>query len=229
MQHTVDIVSDTICPWCMIGKRRFERALAQRPDLQVHVAWRPYQLNPDMPAEGADRQSYLEAKFGGRERAEAIYQRVREAGAEEGIEFDFDRIPRTPNTLDSHRLIRWAAAAGVQEAVVEMLFQAYFTDGEDIGDRQVLLRIAEEANMDRGLVAELLEQGADLELIMKEDAMARQMGIQGVPCFIIDRKYVVSGAQDPEVFLQAFEMAENDEDLQAARERERRQSQAEEE
>lgn len=216
MQHTVDIISDTICPWCLIGKRRFERALAQRPDLEVQVGWRPFQLNPDMPAEGADRKAYLEAKFGGEERARQIYDRIRDAGAEEGVDFDFHRIPRTPNTLDSHRLIRWAGAAGVQNDVVERLFQAYFTDGEDIGDRQVLLRIAEEAGMERGLVAELLEQGADLELVMKEDALARQMGVQGVPCFIIDRKYVVSGAQDPEIFLKAFDMAEGDEELQEA-------------
>ena len=214
MQHTIDIISDTVCPWCLIGKRRFERALAQRPDLEVQVDWRPYQLNPDMPREGVDRETYLEAKFGGPERAQQIYDRIRDAGAEENIDFDFARIPKTPNTLDSHRLIRWAGSAGVQDLVVERLFQAYFENGEDIGDRQVLLAIAEEAGMDRGLVADLLEDEADTDLIRKEDTLARQMGVEGVPCFIIDRKYVVSGAQDPEVFLKAFEMAENDEDLQ---------------
>ncbi len=214
MQHTIDIISDTVCPWCLIGKRRFERALAQRPDLEVQVDWRPYQLNPDMPREGVDRKTYLEAKFGGPERAQQIYDRIRDAGAEENIDFDFARIPKTPNTLDSHRLIRWAGSAGVQDLVVERLFQAYFENGEDIGDRQVLLAIAEEAGMDRGLVADLLEDEADTDLIRKEDTLARQMGVEGVPCFIIDRKYVVSGAQDPEVFLKAFEMAENDEDLQ---------------
>ncbi|MFC3225855.1 DsbA family oxidoreductase [Marinibaculum pumilum] len=215
MQHTIDIISDTVCPWCLIGKRRFERALAQRPDLDVQIDWRPYQLNPEMPREGVDRKAYLEAKFGGPERAQQIYDNIRDAGAEENIDFDFAAIPKTPNTLDSHRLIRWAASAGVQDLVVERLFQAYFENGEDIGDRQVLLGIAEEAGMDRGLVAELLEDEADTDLIRKEDALARQMGVEGVPCFIIDRKYVVSGAQDPEVFLKAFEMAENDEDLQA--------------
>lgn len=217
MQHVVDIISDPVCPWCLIGKRRFERALAQRPDLEVQVGWRPFQLNPDMPREGVDRATYLEAKFGGKEKARQIYQRVSEAGASEGIDFDFNGIPRTPNTVDAHRLIRWAGSAGVQDQVVERLFQAYFIDGGDIGDRLVLLEIAERSGMDRGLVAELLESEADLELVRKEDALARQMGVQGVPCFIIDGKYVISGAQDPEVFLKAFDLAENDEDLQAGR------------
>ncbi len=213
MQHTVDIISDTICPWCLIGKRRFERALAQRPDLEVQIDWRPFQLNPEMPREGLDRKSYLEAKFGGPERARQVYDQIRDAGAEEGIDFDFQRIPRTPNTIDSHRLIRWAASAGVQDMVVERLFQAYFEHGEDIGDRQVLLDIAEAAGMERGLVADLLEEDSDTDLIRKEDALARQMGVQGVPCFIIDRKYVVSGAQDPEIFLKAFDLAEENEDI----------------
>lgn len=208
MQHTIDIISDTICPWCLIGKRRFERALAQRPDLEVQIDWRPYQLNPEMPRAGLDRKSYLEAKFGGPERAQQVYDRIRDAGVEEGIDFDFQGIPRTPNTIDSHRLIHWAANAGVQDMVVERLFQAYFEHGEDIGDRLVLLDIAEASGMDRGLVADLLEEEADAELIRKEDGLAREMGVQGVPCFIIDRKYVVSGAQDPEVFLKAFDLAE---------------------
>ena len=201
----IDIVSDTICPWCFIGKRRLERALAQRPDIQFEIGWRPFQLNPDMPAEGMDRQTYVATKFGGDDRARQIYQRVRDAGAGDGIAFAFEKIARTPNTLDSHRLIRWAGSAGLQHQVVELLFRRYFLEGRDIGDRAVLTEVAAEAGMDAELVARLLDEGADLDLVREEDKVARDLGIQGVPCFILERKYAVSGAQDPEVFLQVFD------------------------
>ena len=148
-QITVDIVSDAICPWCFIGKRRFEQALAQAPkDVEVLVAWRPYQLNPDMPPEGMDRKAYLATKFGGDARADQIYQRVREAGQTVGIEFDFRGIPRTPNTINAHRLIGVAGRTGKQDAVVEALFRAYFLDGRDIGDRDVLAAAAATAGLD---------------------------------------------------------------------------------
>lgn len=201
----IDIVSDTICPWCFIGKRRLERALAQRPDIVFEIGWRPFQLNPDMPAEGMDRRTYVATKFGGDARASQIYQRVRDAGAGDGIDFAFEKIARTPNTLDSHRLIRWAGSAGLQHQVVELLFRRYFLEGRDIGDRAVLTEVAAEAGMDAELVARLLDEGADLDLVREEDKVARDLGIQGVPCFILERKYAVSGAQDPEVFLQVFD------------------------
>ncbi|MEC9347434.1 MAG: DsbA family oxidoreductase [Pseudomonadota bacterium] len=207
----IDIVSDTVCPWCYIGKRKLEAALATRPDVQgLRLGWRPFQLNPEMPRSGMDRATYLASKFGGTERANRIYEHIRSAGAQLGIEFRFDAIRRTPSTLDSHRLIRWAGTAGVQDAVVESLFAAYFTKGEDIGDHAVLTRIAREAGMDADLVADLLANDSDLDLVRKEDALARSMGINGVPCFIIDRQYAVSGAQDVPVFHKVFDLAMNE-------------------
>ena len=207
---TVDIVSDTVCPWCFVGKRRFEEALANRPpDLDVYVGWRPFQLNPDMPAEGMDRQAYLAAKFGGDDRAEHVYSAIREAGASTGLDFDFAGMARQPNTVDSHRLIDRAGRSderpGLQDAVVERLFQACFMEGRDIGDREALVALAADAGMDAEETRAYLESDEDVERIRQEDTMARQMGVQGVPCFIINRQYAVSGAQDPEVFLKAFE------------------------
>lgn len=206
----IDIVSDTICPWCYIGKRKLESALNDRPDIEVELGWRPFQLNPHMPAEGMDRAEYLRAKFGGEDRAAQIYDAVAQAGLAVGIEFAFDRVERTPSTLDSHRLIRWATTAGCQDAVVEELFRRYFLEGADIGDAGVLTSVAAAAGMDADLVADLLSGDADLELIRREDAMARQMGINGVPCFIIDRKYAISGAQDAPVFHKVFDLALNE-------------------
>ena len=204
---TVDIVSDAICPWCFIGKRRFEQAMAQAPqDVEVLVAWRPYQLNPDMPPEGMDRKTYLSTKFGGDARADEIYQRVREAGQTVGIDFNFTGIPRTPNTIDAHRLIGVAGRAGKQDAVVEALFHAYFLEGRDIGDRDVLAAVATAAGLEEKTVRDYLDGREDVDRVENEDAMARRMGIQGVPCFILNRKYAISGAQEPAVFLEAIEM-----------------------
>lgn len=204
---TVDIVSDAICPWCFIGKRRFEQALAQAPkDVEVLVAWRPYQLNPDMPPEGMDRKTYLSTKFGGDARADEIYQRVREAGQTVGIDFDFKSIPRTPNTIDAHRLIGVAGRAGKQDAVVEALFRAYFLEGRDIGSHDVLAGVAAAAGLEEKTIRDYLAGRDDVDRVGNEDALARRMGIQGVPCFILNRKYAISGAQEPAVFLEAIEM-----------------------
>ena len=204
---TVDIVSDAVCPWCFIGKRRFEQALAQAPqDVEVLVAWRPYQLNPEMPPEGMDRKTYLSTKFGGDARADQIYQRVREAGQTVGIDFNFTGIPRTPNTIDAHRLIGVAGRAGRQDAVVEGLFRAYFLDGRDIGNRDVLAAVAAAGGLDEKTIRDYLAGRDDVDRVENEDAMARRMGIQGVPCFILNRKYAISGAQEPAVFLEAIEM-----------------------
>ncbi len=208
---TVDIVSDAICPWCFIGKRRFEQALAQVPnDVEVLVAWRPYQLNPEMPPEGMDRKTYLSTKFGGDARADEIYQRVREAGQTVGIDFDFKGIPRTPNTIDAHRLIGLAGRAGKQDSVVEALFRAYFLDGRDIGSRDVLAEVGIAAGLEEKTIRDYLAGRDDVDRVENEDAMARRMGIQGVPCFILNRKYAISGAQEPAVFLEAIEMVKRE-------------------
>ncbi|MGH6872424.1 MAG: DsbA family oxidoreductase [Rhizomicrobium sp.] len=201
----IDVVSDTICPWCFIGKRRLARALAERPDIEFDVRWRAFRLDPGVPPEGVDRRAYLKAKFGDGERPRAMSEAIRAAGAEEAIAFAFDRIARTPNTVDSHRLIRWAGGAGLQDEVVEALFHAYFEEGRDIGDIDVLVDIADQAGMDTSLVADLLEEGADREIIQREDDLAHRMGISGVPTFIFANKYAVSGAHDPDTLVQLID------------------------
>ncbi len=205
----IDIVSDVICPWCYIGKRRLERALVLAPQPEIQVTWRPFQLNPDMPPEGMDRGAYLTAKFGAA-KGGSMYDRVRAAGAEDGIAFAFDRIKRTPNTIKPHRLIRWAGNAGLQDAVVEALFQAYFLAGEDLSDDATLIRIAHGAGCDADAVASYLASDADAEQIRSEDAFARHAGINGVPCFIIDHKFAISGAQPPEAFIEIFDLAKRE-------------------
>jgi predicted DsbA family dithiol-disulfide isomerase len=203
----IDVVSDTICPWCFIGKRRLARALAERPDIEFDVRWRAFRLDPSVPPEGVERRAYLKAKFGDGERPKAMSEAIVAAGTGEDIAFAFDRILRTPNTVDSHRLIRWAGNEGLQDEVVEALFKAYFEDGRDIGNLDILVEIAGETGMDTALVADLLEEGADRELIEREDELAHRMGISGVPTFIFANKYAVSGAHDPETLLQVIDKA----------------------
>lgn len=206
----IEIVSDTVCPWCLIGKRRLEKALARRQDADVEVAWRPFELNPDMPAEGLPREAYLEAKFGGSRRADEVYAAIRAAGSSEDIPFDFDRIGRVPNTVDSHRLIDWSAAEGAQDAVVEGLFTTYFVEGRDIGDHEVLADVATAAGMDGVRCAARLASEEDRERVRTKSEEARLLGIQGVPFFVFERKYAISGAQAPDVFLRVFETIEKE-------------------
>ena len=201
---SLDIVSDVICPWCFIGKRRFDEARAAEPEGSLEVHWRPYQLDPTIPTEGLDRRAYLKAKFGDGDQAKAINKALHEAGEAAGIPFRFDKIERTPNTLDAHRLIRWSRSAGVQDQVVETLFKAYFIDGEDISDHRVLTAIAASVGMDPVLVGDLLSGESDKDLIAREVNLARQMGVQGVPCFILDGNYAVMGAQESGSFTKVF-------------------------
>lgn len=204
----IDIVSDVVCPWCYVGKRRFEQALAARPGLDVEISWRAFQLNPDMPAGGMERESYLAAKFGSATRAETIYADITAAGAEEGIAFAFERITRTPNTIDAHRLIRLAGEHGVQDPVVEALFRCYFEQGADIGDPARLIEIGDEGGLDAEVTRAHLASGDGIEAVKAEDLQARRLGINGVPCFIIDRRYAISGAQAPDVFERIFDTAD---------------------
>lgn len=203
----IDIVSDTVCPWCFIGKRRIERAMALRPDVTFDVFWRPYRLDPTIPREGVDRRAYLKAKFGDTPRSSAMGEAIRSEGAGEGIEFAFDKIAKSPNTLDSHRLVRWSASAGVQDEVVERLFRAYFIDGRDIGDAAVLASVADDAGMDGELVASLLASDADLESVEREAGLANEMGITGVPTFIFDSKLMISGAREAELLVRVIDKA----------------------
>ncbi|MFQ5959455.1 MAG: DsbA family oxidoreductase [Alphaproteobacteria bacterium] len=205
----IDIISDVVCPWCFIGKRRLERALAVRPDLDVEVVWRAFQLNPDMPPEGMERAQYLAAKFGSDANAGRIYAEIEKAGAGEGIDFAFDRIHRTPNTVDAHRLIRFAGEQGRQDRLVELLFRRYFEQGVDIGEHERLVEAAAEADLDAETVRAHLASDVGVDAVRVEDLQARRLGVSGVPCFVIDRRFAISGAQAPEVFRRVFETAEH--------------------
>lgn len=201
----IDVVSDVMCPWCYIGKRRLETAIADT-ELALDIRWRPFQLDPTLPPGGKDRKIYLAEKFGSIERAGELYENIRQAGEEENIPFAFNRIEVSPNTLDAHRLIRWAGGvdATTQDRAVEALFDAYFIDGRDIGDHGTLVGIASEAGMDGDLVAELLPGDADRELVASDIAQAQAMGVTGVPTFIVANKYALVGAQPAAQLAEAF-------------------------
>ncbi len=193
----LEIVSDVICPWCFIGKRRLEKALAAVPGLSVDVVWRPFELNPDMPEEGVERSAYRIAKFGSPERAQMLDARVTAAAATEGLAFRLDAIPRTPNTIKAHRLIWLAGREGVQDAVVERLFCAYFLEGQDIGDSHVLASLGVEAGLDTTLVDGLLATDRGLDEVRHEAAAALRLGIHAVPTFVLDGEPALEGAVAP--------------------------------
>ena len=203
---TVDVVSDVVCPWCFIGQKRLDRAIAAVGDVDVHIRWRPFQLDPTIPPQGKDRHDYMLAKFGSDERIQEIHARIEPLGEVEGISFAFDAIKVAPNTLDAHRLIRWAGAAGeaVQNRLVRRLFQLNFEEGANIGDHAVLIEAAREAGMDASVAATLLPTDADVEAVRTEIATASRMGISGVPCFLLEGKYAVMGAQDADTLADAI-------------------------
>ncbi|HKD46371.1 MAG TPA: DsbA family oxidoreductase [Rhizomicrobium sp.] len=203
----IDFISDTVCPWCFIGKRRLARAMALRPNFAFDVRFRPYRLDPTVPRGGMDREAYMAAKFGKNGGIEEAQRVIATEGAREGIEFDFAAIRRTPNTLDSHRLIRWAALMGVQDDVVERIFAAYFENGEDIGDVRVLADIADVSGMDGAQVADMLESDQDASLVEREDKLAHEMGVTGVPAMIFANRVAVSGAREPDVLAMVIDKA----------------------
>jgi|APLow6443716910_1056828.scaffolds.fasta_scaffold164378_2 predicted DsbA family dithiol-disulfide isomerase len=207
-QFRIDVVSDVVCPWCFIGKRRLEAAIAEwrrgDPQAGFTVNWHPFQLNPDLPPEGVDRRAYLEAKFGGPERAAAIYDRVRAAGRTADIAFEFDRIARQPNTLDAHRLVSWAQARRDAGDLVEALFRAYFLDGRYVGDRAVLAAIAGEAGFDAAAARSMLDSDALAAEMTAMDRRVRELGVTGVPFFILNDRIAVEGAQEPATLVAAF-------------------------
>ncbi|MGL5010276.1 MAG: DsbA family oxidoreductase [Paracoccaceae bacterium] len=200
----LDIFSDPVCPWCYIGKAHLDRALEAKGDHPFAVEWHPFQLNPDMPAGGMDRAAYLEAKFGGRDKAIQIYARVEEAARDAGLAIDFANIPRIPNTLDAHRLIYWAGLEGRQTPMKAALMRAYWTQGRDIGDHATLAEIAGEVGLDQTAMARLLATDADRDSIIARDTHARTRGINAVPTFIIANQYVLSGAQPPHLWEQVM-------------------------
>jgi predicted DsbA family dithiol-disulfide isomerase len=205
MRLTVDVFSDVICPWCYIGKRRLKKALhllGARHDIEV--VWRPFELNPGMPAEGIDRRAYRVAKFGSWEQSLALEARVAAVGAAAGIPFAFDRIARTPNTFGAHRLIGFSQQRGRQDALVEALFQAYFIDGRNVGDRRVLAEVAAEAGLRRTEVESFLDSNQGTDDVRRELERGRRLGIDGVPYFLINGKVAVAGAQEPELLRDAI-------------------------
>lgn len=205
----IDVISDAICPWCYIGKRQLERALdlLEQQHLRFTVAWHPFQLNPEMPPEGVERQQYRIAKFGSLERSQQLDQRITETAATVGLEFHLDRLTRTPNTVNAHRLIRLAGQKGVQDGVVEALFESYFCNGADIGDPKVLATVGAEGGLERDAVRAMLAGDEGRKEVLAGDQMARNAGIQGVPSFALQGHVLFSGAVPAEEMAQAFTKA----------------------
>jgi predicted DsbA family dithiol-disulfide isomerase len=201
----IDVISDVVCPWCFIGKRRLEKALALKPDIQVEVHWRPYFLNDWVPREGMPREDYLTKKFGSPARYDSIAQRVSAAAAAEGLIYDKDKIARQPNTLDAHRLIYWADGIGKAAEMKQRLMDLYFTDGADLTNRPVLVRAAADVGLNADNVSAALASDRDVTEIEQQARSAKEAGIDGVPCFIFGRKFVISGAQAPEYLAEAIE------------------------
>ena len=202
----VDVISDAVCPWCFVGMKRLEHAARLVDNVELRARWRPYQLDPNIPAGGLPRRDYMLGKFGSEDRIREIHARIEPLGAAEGIAFDFDAITVSPNTLDAHRLIRWAAANGeeVQGRLVRLLFSLYFEQGRNIGDHAVLIAAAREAGMDSAVVETLLPSDADTDAVRNEIATASRMGVTGVPCFLLERRYAVMGAQDTDTLADAI-------------------------
>ncbi|ABC22722.1 DsbA family oxidoreductase [Rhodospirillum rubrum] len=203
----IDFVFDTACPWCHIGWRRLLHALAERPEVVVRPRWRPFLLNPEMPAEGMDRRQYVERKFGGPRRAARMLEAAESAGRLVGLEFRFERIKRTPNTIDSHRLLRLGRSTSQREALFDALFQAYFVDGEDIGDRDTLIALGVACGLDGALLREHLAGGAEIAEVVSENTRAHAIGMSGVPGFIFNGQFAISGAQEPAIFIRMIDLA----------------------
>ena len=207
----VEIYSDMVCPWCFIGKRRLEQALETAGYANhVQVTWRPFQLNPTMPKSGMDRYTYLEAKFGGAEGRRAIEERLAKAGEADGIVFAFDRIARTPNTFEAHRLMWFAQQHKKQDDLAEVLFRAYFSEGRDIGNGQTLVDIAAEIWLDRDKTRQFLASDQGVEEVRAEEAAGHRLGIRAVPYFVLNGTYAISGAQPPDIFVSVLQKAEVD-------------------
>jgi predicted DsbA family dithiol-disulfide isomerase len=206
----IDMVSDVVCPWCFIGKRRLEKAIALKPDIAVEVRFRPYFLNPWVPRTGMSREEYLTTKFGSPERYRSIAQRVAQAAAAEGLTYALDGIKRQPNTLDCHRLIRWASESGNAARMKQRLMELYFSEGGDLTDSDALVKAAADSGLDAELVRKRLAGDDDVETVTQEAESAKEAGIDGVPCFIFGDRFAVQGAQSPEYIAQAIERAANE-------------------
>lgn len=203
----IEIVFDLVCPWCCLGIRRLQRVLAARPDLQPDLQWRPFLLNPDIAPGGIPRQDWLTRKFGGEERARRLHGTITDLGRAEGLAFRFDLMRRIPSSLDGHRLLRWAAQEGPVEGLVGRIFAAYFSEGLDIGQHAVLAALAAQEGLDGAEALRFLASGAETEWVHLENLRAHRLGINGVPCFLVDGQHAIAGAQEPEVLERLIEVA----------------------
>jgi predicted DsbA family dithiol-disulfide isomerase len=210
MTLPIDMISDVVCPWCFIGKRRLEKAIALKPAIPVELHFRPYFLNPWIPREGISREKYLTTKFGSPERYRGIAQRVAEAAAAEGLTYEIDGIKRQPNTLDCHRLILWAGQAGHAARMKQRLMDLYFTEGGDLTDPEMLVGAAADSGLDADLVRQRLATDEDVARVEREANSAKEAGIDGVPCFILGGLLAVQGAQAPDYLAQTIERAANE-------------------
>jgi len=201
----LDIISDPICPWCYIGKTLLDQALEKRPDHPFEIEWHPFRLNPDMPSAGMDRRAYLEGKFGGKEGAVRAYAPILDRAEAIGLNIDFAGIKRTPNTLDAHRLVHWAGIEGQQEQIAMAMFRAYFEEGRDIGNAEVLADIADAHDMDGAVIQKLLQSDADADDIRARDAKFREMGVTAVPTYIIANQHAVPGCQDADLWIRVID------------------------
>lgn len=203
----IEVVYDLVCPWCYLGVRRLFRTMRRRPDFLFDLVWRPFLLNPDMPRAGMARSDYVIRKFGGEDRARRMYGSITDIGAAEGLQFRFDRIRRTPSSVDAHRTVRWAARFGSGREVVEGLFTAHFTDGYDIGDPAVLRAVVASCNLDLPAFTAFLQTDEDVELVHADNLRAHRLGINGVPCFVVAGRHAIAGAQEPEVIERLLDVA----------------------
>ena len=204
---SIEIVHDLVCPWCFLGVRRLMRTLRRRPDLMFDITWRTFLLNPDMPRSGMARPDYVVRKFGGEERAKRLYASIAEIGRGEGVLFRFDRIRRTPSSVDAHRLVRYAARFGQADAMVEALFTAHFTDGLDIGDHGLLAAIAAACGLDGNAARRFLIGDQEVDAVHADNLRAHRLGINGVPCFVLSGRHAIAGAQEPEVIERLLDVA----------------------
>ena len=204
---SIEIVHDLVCPWCFLGVRRLMRTVRRRPDLMFDITWRTFLLNPDMPRTGMARPDYVVRKFGGEERAKRLYASIAEIGRAEGVLFRFDRIRRTPSSVDAHRLVRYAARFGQADAMVEALFSAHFTDGLDIGDHGLLAATAAACGLDGNAARRFLLGDQEVDAVHADNLRAHRLGINGVPCFVVSGRHAIAGAQEPEVIERLFDVA----------------------
>ena len=208
----IEIVYDLVCPWCYLGVRRLFRTMRRRPDLGFELCWRPFLLNPDMPRAGMARADYVIRKFGGEDRARRLYASIMEIGAAEDVAFRFDRIRKTPSSVDAHRLVRWAAGRDRGSDLAEMLFAAHFAEGLDIGDHNTLAALASSSGLDGAGALRFLRSEQDVDAVHADNLRAHRLGINGVPCFVVGGRHAVAGAQEPEVLERLLDVAALDDE-----------------